>query len=455
MSDKKHKTMALIVASGAMTGVALAGENATPGSSTETELQALKARVAQLEAESKQTWLSPSHSEELHALMEDVVSDSNRRTSLLSANGMGGWDNGFYLSSDDGAFLAKFFFQAQFRAVWNIRDNSGGDDSIFGFSNRRTKAGVKGNLFNEDFTYKINGAFSNNGGVFGLEDAWAAYQLNENTNIQWGQFKAPFLSEELHSSTKLLGTSRSFVNELATQNRTQGVQVGFEQDQFSLDVAFTDGWVPSIMGTNGSGQNIRWNSDATEYAITGRAEYIVQGESKKQFKDYQSATGDEMGILLGAAVHWQDGEHGTAAFETEYFGWTVDAQVELGGAHVEGYVVGQHFSSDAPGFSDVDQIGFVVSGGIFLDEEDMYEIFGRFEWYDFDNGVMPAGYEDDISLITGGLNVFWAGHSRRWSTDVVFALDPIYSGSSSLGLLSDAANQDGQFVIRSQYQFLF
>ena len=78
--------------------------------------------------------------------------------------------------------------------------------------------------------------------------------------------------------------------------------------------------------------------------------------------------------MLGAAVHYQDGEYGTADDELEVLQWTIDVSAEFGGANIFAYVVGRHLDSTTIG---LDQNAFVVQGGYFLADD--WEIFSRYE----------------------------------------------------------------------------
>jgi len=461
MEDKKGKptmkvtnTMKTIGVVGAALSacVSSAGTN-TPTQSVDARIAALEQQVAQLKADNSANWLNDERAEEIRALVSEVMGDASKRTSLLAGGGTAGWDKHFYLASDDGSFKLNIKGVVQTRAVWNTRDNSGDDDSIFGFEMRRAKIYFAGNLFGSDFTYQINGAFSRKGGAFELEDAWGAYQINDMTKVKWGQFKAPFLREELTSSSAQVAVDRSYVNELTTGNRIQGVQVDWHEDQFRVLASWNSGWGFDFTGTNSGGENTGFSGDGTDVAFTARGEFLAAGDNWKQFEDFQSWADDEFGMLIGGAIHYQKGETGTVSPETDVLAWTVDASAEFGGAHVEAWVVGESSDSSSTSVADYDQIGFVVTGGVFLIPDEL-ELFGRWEYYDFD-GALAAGFDDQINLFTVGTNYFWEGHNKKWTTDIVFAGDSIPDGSSGIGIEKDAVGQDGQIIVRSQLQFKF
>ncbi len=431
------------------------GNDTTPTpkpNDSDARINALEQQIAAIRSESAANWLSDERAEQIRALVEDSVSDAGQRRSLLAEGGNAGWGSHPFIQNEDGSFSLNFSGQVQTRFVWNNRDDSGGDDSIAGFEIRRAKLGFGGNLFGKDFTYKVKGAFNRKTGAFEMEDAWGKYKLSDTMYVKFGQFKPGFLREELTSSSVQLAVDRSYITELSTQNFSQGVQIGFQQDNFRATASFDEGWGVDWDGDNSGNNNTNFSGAAVEWAATARVEVMLAGDNFKQFKDYQSWSDDEFGFLLGGAVHAQNSERGTAAASDDSTMWTIDASAEFGGAHLEGYLVGQHRDTGTSS-SEYDQFGFVVSGGIFL-KPDEFELFGRYEWFDFD-GAVSAGYEDEISLFTVGATWFWEGHNKKWTTDIVFAGDPLPDGASGLGLEKDAVGQDGQYTIRSQVQFLF
>lgn len=91
---------------------------------------------------------------------------------------------------------------------------------------------------------------------------------------------------------------------------------------------------------------------------------------------------------------------------------------------------------------------------------DTLEPFARYEWLDFES-------EDEITIITLGVNWYHNKHKSKLTTDVVWVLDPLVGSaggtgfgadgaSSGLGLLDDVSDEvDDQVALRIQYQLLF
>src|SRR5690606_6952326 len=126
--------------------------------------------------------------------------------------------------------------------------------------------------------------FDRDGGAAVLEEAWAQYNFGNGWKARWGQFKLPLLREELVSSSRQLAVERSFVNEFFTQDRSQGIELSYEQEDWRFAFAFSDG-----LDT----ENTDINSDAeNDYAFTGRFEYKMAG-TWSRFADFTSREGDD------------------------------------------------------------------------------------------------------------------------------------------------------------------
>jgi len=430
---------------------ALAPAFAWAGTETDDDLRAriaaMEQQLAALRAESGDTnrgWLSEQRATEIRALVQDVLADADSRASLLQDGATAGYNKNFFLQSADGNFLLKISGQMQFRYVFNHQDDEAaadGDTTRSGFENRRTKLTFEGNVLDPTWKYHVTGAFERDGGSFVLEDAFVEKELSDEWSLMAGQFKLPFMREENMSSKRQLAVDRSLVNEEFNQDRSQGVQLTYQGEQFGFAAAFSDGFMSDNVGA------LVYD---TEYALTGRAEFLAAGEWD-QFKDFTSWRGSDFGLLIGGAAHFEKMEFGTVAGpEVERFTYTVDASAEFDGFNLFGAFVGNTLDDDASGGVDLDQWGVVVQGGIFLTDE--CELFARYEFGDFDVDTV-----EDLSVVTVGVNKYWNKHNLKWTTDVGLGLDAVNSpwSSSGVGWRADTGDEDGQIVVRSQLQLLF
>jgi hypothetical protein len=413
--------------------------------------QDLRARVAQMEAELSRLkaengdqWLTEQRAAEIRGIIQDVLADADTRASLLQGGASAGHDGHFFIASADGNFRLNVGGQIQFRHVYNTRDDDGSgsvDENRRGFEVRRAKLVFSGNVIDPSWTYRVQGGFrfDGGGGDFELQDAYLEKEFDNGLKIRGGQFKLPFLREELVSSKYQLAVDRSVVNELYNQDRASGIQVSYEAEKWRAAGAFSDGFATS---------NTSALTEDTEIALTGRVEVLLVGESWDQFSDFTSWQDDEFGLLVGGAFHYEKDEYGTASGpELERFTWTIDGSAEFGGANVYAAVVGNSLDDNVA--FDADMFGVVIQGGYFF-VPDKWEVFARYEWSDLD--IDPL---EDISIVTIGVNRYFSGHSAKWTTDIGFSLEPIEFSEPGIGYLADAPDEDGQVVIRTQFQLLF
>jgi len=431
-------------------GTAMAADN--PAGDTEVaELRALvsdlKSQVDTLKAQTDDNWLTEARATEIRGLVQDVLADADTRASLLQSGAVAGYDKNFFIGSADGNYMLKVAGQMQVRGVYNWQDDEGSaDTNRSGFENRRTKLRFFGHVVDPSWQYLVLGAFERDGGSLVLDEAYITKDLGNGSKLRFGQFKTPFLREELVSSSRQMAVERSLVNEEFNQDRSQGIEYSYQADRWRLAAAFTDGFFPGGNGTDNTG----WQNEDTEYAFTGRFEFMVVGDDWKLFDDFQGWTGGENGIMLGAAAHYQVGEYGTATTgEVESLNLTADVSAKFDRFGLFAAIVYRNLDSDDAA-TDVDQLGIVLQGGFFLTED--WELFGRYEWGDSD-----IDGDEDLSIITVGVNKYWNKHNLKWQNDIGFGLDEVSStwSTSSAGWRTDPTDSDGQVVIRSQVQLLF
>ncbi|MBX3315517.1 MAG: hypothetical protein KF902_01490 [Phycisphaeraceae bacterium] len=397
------------------------------------------------------------------AELANMKADAANRTSLLAAGADAGHDGkGFYMADGDN-FRLNVGGQVQFRYNMNFRDRDSApdqnDEFTHGFQTRRTKLEFTGNVLNPNLHFMVVGAFnagdkttevgeesfSSGGGNFVLEDAWVAYDFNENLTMSWGQFKVPFNREEMVSSKYQLAADRSTMNETFNADRTQGLALEWHNDNFRIIGAFTDGYRAA-------------NSDFTssaeaDYALTARIEYNTVG-SWSRFKDFTSwRSAENVGLLFGGAVHWQDGGETGGTIDSELFGLTADVSVEGKGWNLFGAVIWTN--TEPASSSDRDDWGFVVQGGVFVTNKD--ELFARWDMLFPDS---DAAGDDDFTTLTFGWNHYFVeeSHAAKLTVDVLWYLDrtdetDIVSPSTGYNLLP--SSDDDQWGIRAQFQLLF
>lgn len=467
------------------------------------ENQALAAKVAKLEevASKDGEWLTEARAEQIRGLVQDVLADADTRASLQSDAVTAGWNKGFFLGSSDGTFRLNIKGQTQFRWAANFRDIpdsvTGQTEKNFGFENRRTKLTFSGHIIDPSLTFEVKPVFnrastsissggqtlSNRDVVGSIEDIWMQKSFGNGFSIRAGQFKAPFLREELVSSSSQLAVERTLVNDAFSAKFSQGIQAEWEQDMFRLQAFYGDGLRANRVGpTTGAGSLSDYGgaylsdfqTNDTDWAFAGRAELKLAGQWK-QFRDATSFRGEEFGVLLGLGAMAQNLRPNTAnsAGVEDMFGLTGDVTVDFGGANLFAYAVYRQVGLNSAiatrdgGTDDgLDQWGFAIQGGFFVTDD--VELFARYEYGNSDSdkfrtaSLLADG--ENASIVTAGVNWYPMGSANtgiKWTTDVGFALDPVVDFNSSGGnWLTDQtgagqSTQDGQFVLRSQIQLTF
>lgn len=459
--------MSLTKRAGLLAGAAVL--TLTSGSLADTTQEAnsteLKARIAELESrlaavEAKDgDQLTEQRAAEVRAIVEETLADADTRASMLNQGMTAGYDDGFVISSTDGNWLLRTNFLMQQRFTFGYAEAQGAaPDGIWGFENTRSTFTLSGNVVSPDWFYKVEINLGTNGGGVaagvpsvagaasgvpadvrvGTLDAYAGYDMGNGFRIYGGQFKAPFLREEAVGSQYQLAVERSLVNYLFTAGRTDGVMVEYTQDKWRAMGSYNDG-----MRTQGTA----FGTQSTRMALSARFEYLAMG-TWDQMEDFTSRPGEETGVLVGGALLAQRSQQDFAAVaDTAFYGLTVDAQAEFGGANLFGSLIYMEVDNGG-GVSNQTTWGFVLQGGYMFMET--WEGFGRYEFADFD-----AAGGSDTSIITVGLTKYFEGHNAKLTTDVGFALDTVSFGVPIADYRTDVAGGDGQFVIRTQLQIAF
>lgn len=141
-------------------------------------------------------------------------------------------------------------------------------------------------------------------------------------------------------------------------------------------------------------------------------------------------------------------DRSAAGPEEERYGFTLDCGPESDGAKLYGAFA--YFSRDDDVTDSRDQYAFVVQGGLFFNDD--WEGFLRYEYGEFDtDGV------EDLGVVTVGVNRYWSKHNLKWTTDLGFGLNEVAGerATTGAGYQTDALDEGGQVVFRTQMQLLF
>ncbi len=435
----------------------------------EAQIKAQQAEIQTLRSSQGDTWLNEQRTAEVKALVQDVLADADTRASLAEGGSTAGHKNGhFFLASEDGNFLLNIWGMEQFRYVYehtngnHLPGEETPDAHHSGFHNARTEVGFNGHIYDPKITYAVdilfsdsedNGLSGESGEAF-LQNAWIAYDMCDHSNIKAGQFKTPFLREDIIGDGNQLAADRSLLSNNFGAGYTQGIQVTWNADMWRAWAAVHD-------GVNQA--NTSFASDINDIAVTGRVEVLLAGKWN-EFDDFVAWSGSSnMGILLGAAIEYDnvknDGSGGGTA--ADQLRWTADVTAkfpELMGLSLYAAVIGSSAQNNEPGQSHGDQYGILAQASFFAIPDKM-DIFGRWEYTDLDdhaaNSVSTIStVHDTCNLVTVGTNYYFHKHDLKATLDFTWVIDRAEGlGNDQTGVLG--SSNRNEFVVRSQIQFQF
>lgn len=470
----------------------------------QAELDALKAQVQQQSAElqelrtqSGESWLNQRRAEEIKSLIHEVLSDAETRASLQEGGLTAGWRDHFFLASEDGNFLLRVGGQVQTRYLLAYNNPDGEEDlddreHHEGFEMRRAMISFDGHLFDPKFTYQVSllmsdsdplvterrdtftpefdpvtgdlvggtaGTATDGSGRAALQNAWFAYEFADGWQVKAGQFKGPFLRDELVHSSRQLAVERALITDMLTIDYTQGAQLGYNGELSGTPLR------AAVMVHDGSyfANTPAVPGEDTDFAIAARAELLAAG-AWEQFDDYAAWSDDSFGLLIGAAIDYENAEGEDSTTGTDLLKWTVDGSIEVpeaAGFNAMAALTGRHTDGreDTAG-GDADQWAVLAQAGIFI-VPDQVDVFGRWEFIDLDGqtigGAEIDGGADEIHILTFGGNYYFQRHAAKATVDVLWALDGTQNLADGFvggnGLFP--TSEDDQLVLRGQFQFLF
>ena len=410
----------------------------------------------------QQAW-SGVNADEVRAIVAEMLSDAQTRSSLLANGATAGYDKNFFLASADGNFRLNVSGIVQFRYIINYRENArqqapAHDDFSSGFQTRRTKLNFEGNIFDPNLFYRVRGDFDRNGGAFTLDYAYAGYKFENGFTATWGQFRLPFNNEELVGDQYQQAVERSLISTIFQEDYSQGVMLGWEGEFLRAAGAFSNGF---------ASRNTEFNAKPADYAFTGRLEWMFAG-AWSDFKQFTSPQGSNFAGKVGIAGHYQETRDDPtlpAATRQRDVRYTADVAVKGDGWNVYGAFHGAHTEAEDQAGNRND-FGFLAQGGLYI--TDKIEPFVRYEFLypDRDRG---AGNSNNLHALTGGVNYYFHGQAARFSFDTVWLIsdtrnnaftnagvrgfgNPIVNGS---GLGLQPGTGKNQLAFRFQFQILF
>ncbi|MCC7147259.1 MAG: hypothetical protein IT443_12505 [Phycisphaeraceae bacterium] len=370
--------------------------------------------------------------QQVEEIVRQVMADSATRPSLSGDHPIAGYDKGFFLGSADGNNLLKINGLFQGRYIYDhLRHNR--TDDTGGFEVTRAELVFSGHALDPTWKYQLQTGYTSTG-LAHLQNAFIEKTLGCGFSVTVGQFKVPFWQEYLVASGKQQLVERSLLS-AAMPGYTQGVKVDYFNNMLHLIGAVGEGGRTVV-------RNSRWDSDATEIGAAARAELLLLGDWK-QYGEFESWQGDKPMVVIGGATHYENAQNGTVNGDLMQF--TLDGSAKLGGANL--FVAG--LASNDEGGADLDQFGLLTQGGYFVTKD--VELVARYEW------MASPDVPSELSIISTGVNYFFAKHMAKWGLDVGYAFNPVDDAwdSTATGWRTDSGGHAGQVVVRTQLQFSF
>jgi hypothetical protein len=402
------------------------------------QLDALSTEVHTLRAAQNQTWLNEQRTAEVKALVKEVLADADTRASLLENSMTAGYNNGFFLASEDGNFKVRVMGMLEFRYALELRNNSGADDGEHGFEIPATRFGFKGHIIDPSWQFFIWTGQNVSGGYAAL-DATITKVLNSNWSIKVGTTKVPFLREYLVSETAITFPDRTPLASVFSGGYTEGIWINYQKDNFRGVLSLNDGMGNLYTPYTSS-------SDAEGLAISGRGELLLAG-NWKQAGDIEAWVSEDPFLMVGGAVHYQKGENSLDASidEARQLSWTIDANLKYKGFSLATAFMAKHISDTAV---EKDQLGLLIQGGLFLTPD--LELIARYAWGDSD-----TANEEDLQIVSVGLSKFFKGHALKLTGELGYALNAVEATWANSGWRKDATGEDGQIMARAELHLLF
>ena len=453
-----------------LTGVSYAAVEGN--NDTATQISELKAEIAALKGNQGEQWLTEQRADQIRGVVQDVLADSNTRSSFQQAGGAtAGYNNGFFISSADGNYSLKINALEQVRFVWNNTYSGktdgpdGNDANQWGFENRRTQAFFSGNVVDPSWKYLVGIAYdsqsdpyvSNGDGdpAFNLYYAMVTKTFGDGFSVSVGQMNVPFTVESnlFNAGSTQMG-DYSIFEYMFGAGQQVGAMAKLEKDAFRV----SGGWYNIVQTDSSATVGNSWdNNDNQSIAVAGRAEYKVAG-TWDQFSKESSFKGEEFGLLIGGGVIWQNGraQNTSSTYDANPLGLTADAQAKFGGFNL----IGQFIWQDGYPNSDSGQSvwGFNVQGGAFITED--LEVFGAWAYADTGDSSVDGtpNTGGTTNYLQSGANWYFAKNSIKAT---VMGIIPLNKDAADAGNLRGfeggvgLTGEDNNFSLVCQLQVMF
>ena len=424
----------IVLGAAAFSGMAVASTTGTASNDLQSRLEAAEAKIAEMSAQQNGDWLTEQRSEQISGIVQDVLADADTRASLQGNGATSGYNKGFFIQSADGKWSMKLngLFQERFNVGHQPDDRWGNGgaagvwdkNSAWGFETTRAALNFSGELAGVAFynarldwsPYNGNGTGLSNSP---LEWAYGGWHINDNWSASIGRQKMDVMRGFMVNAEDQQAIERSSYNYYwASSQISNGVKFNGNWDQFRMNAMFSNGATSQVAGTVG---NNPWQTNVHGWAITGRGEWLLQGDWA-QFDQIGSTNGGTAGMLLGVGGGYLRGSNEPtpwAAGNSVPKNWLVsgDLSYQADGWNCYGSVSYQRTNGGLAAADDRDSIGFEAGCGMYLD--DTNELYSRWQWINPGQGSGSAGnnISSTLNIATIGWNHYIAGPNAKFSID--------------------------------------
>jgi hypothetical protein len=448
----------IVLGAAAFSGMAVANTGNT-SNDLQSRLEAAEAKIAEMSAQQNGDWLTEQRSEQISGIVQDVLADADTRASLQGTGATSGYNDGFFVQSADGKWSMKI--NGLFQERWNMgsQPSSAGNivndsSTAFGFETTRAALNFSGTLAGVAFynarldwsPYTGNNGLSNDA----LEWAYGGWHINDNWSATVGRQKMDVMRSFMVNAEDQQAIERSSYSYYwATSQITNGLKLSGNWDQFRMNGMFSNG------ATNaGNSGNRAWDVNDHGWSVTGRGEWLLQGDWS-QFNRIGSSKGETAGMLLGVGGGYlknqdSDGESnwlisGDLSYEAD--GWNAYGSATWGQNEPQG------------GGDSTDSFGFEVGAGMYMDDDN--ELYARWQW--LTPGTGAGDVSSKLNIATIGWNHYIAGPNTKLSADWNWCFsDPSLVNRQGAGAWgptgwwNNAAQSNGsQWLLRTQLQISF
>ena len=448
----------IVLGAAAFSGMAVANTG-NASNYLPSRLVAAEAKIAEMSAQQNGDWLTEQRSEQIRGIVQDVLADADTRASLQGNGATSGYNDGFFVQSADGKWSMKI--NGVFQERWNLGSqpagagNINGHDTAFGFETTRAALNFSGQLAGVAF-YNARldwSPYNNNNGLSTdqLEWAYGGWHVDDTWSVQLGRQKFDVMRGFMVNAEDQQAIERSsYTYYWDTSAITNGVKLAGNTDQARYNVMFSN-------GSNGGGAgsaNSPWVANDHGWAITGRGEWLVQGDWS-QFDNMSSAAGEAEAVLFGIGAGYLHNQNANADSN-----WVVSADLSYKADGWNAYGSVTAGDNNNGGGNDGTSFGFEVGAGTHLDDSN--ELYARWQWLSpglADNGNASS----KLNIATIGLNHYLAGPNTKLSVDWNWCFsDPSFVnalGGGAYGYtgwwMNGAQSSGSQWLLRTQLQISF